>query len=662
MSSLFYFRLAASNMKKNAKVYVPYLLSCIAMVMMYYIMNSLNRNDGLDNMSGGNHMNIILTMGSWIIAIFSVIFLFYTNSFLLKRRKKEFGLFNILGMEKKHIFRVVFIETLYTAVISLIAGLFLGIILDKLMFLILLKILHFEVTLGFTVSYGSIISSLILFGVIFLLSWLNAVRQIYFSKPVELLKGGQTGEKEPKTRWIIAIIGVIALGTGYYISLTTQSPLSALNKFFVAVVLVIIGTYALFISGSIALLKLLRKNKKYYYQTKHFVSVSGMIYRMKQNAAGLANICILSTAVLVTLSTTVSLYIGREDVLKTRYVRDISVTAESISDNQIEDLKKFVQEAAGKQGSEHENELYYSYQDFTLMQDKNNFSAGEEKINSYVGMDNISTITVLTLSEYNRLTGENKTLDPEEVLLYSENNDISEKEINVCGKIFQIKEFLDSPISEDGMRPESVVKTYYLVVSGTEPIEMILKLAGEEQESGKALSYYYGFDLPGESQVHMDVYNGITNWVSERGLNAYVDGLEEARESFYSIYGGMFFIGIFLGLVFIMAAVLIIYYKQISEGYEDKIRFEIMQKVGISYREIKASIRSQILTVFFLPLAAAVIHIGFAFPVITRLLAIFNLRNSSLFAGCTAGTILVFTLFYVLIYILTARVYYKIVR
>lgn len=658
MSKSFYAKLAAINVKKNAKTYIPFILSCIGTVMLYYIMCSLSLNEGLNAMSGGNEMKTILSFGSYVIAIFSVIFLFYTNSFLLKRRKKEFGLFNILGMEKKHIMRIVFFETLYVAIISLAVGLALGIIADKLMFLMLLKILHFSIQLGFHISVSSIISTLILFGVIFALSFFNALRQIHFSKPVELLKGGQVGEKEPKTRWVLTIIGLIALGIAYYIALTTESPLSALTLFFIAVLLVIVGTYALFISGSIALLKILRKNKKYYYRTKHFISISGMIYRMKQNAVGLANICILSTAVLITLSTTFSLYIGMEDVVRTRYIRNIEVISDGIEEGQIGLLHELVGEETEKIGVKAENEVYYRFKDFTLIRDKNNFT-GEGDYNSVKDMDKINIVTVFTLSEYNRLSGKNETLDEGQVLIYSKNNSL-EGEINICGIPFKVKKELDSMIVED--RASQVVDSYYVVVSDKEIIDAITESAGEGHNNSEQMSYYYGFDIQQEGQIQVDLYNSIAGRLNDSGLNAYADGAEASKGSFYSIYGGLFFIGIFLGLVFIMATVLIIYYKQVSEGYDDRERFEIMQKVGMSYQEIKSSIRSQILTVFFLPLITAVIHIAFAFKVITKLLVVFNLTNVPLFAWCSVGTILAFTLFYVLVYMLTARVYYKIVR
>jgi hypothetical protein len=508
MNRFFYTKLAVNNLVKNAQTYIPYLLTSIGTIMTFYNMRFLVAAKDIGNLSDSASLRSVLALGAGVIAVFSVIFLFYTNSFLIKRRKKEFGLFNILGMEKKHIARIMFWETLLVAVISLCVGLAAGILFSKLMILLLFKIISFRVTFGFEIPISAVIYTTVLFGGIFILNLIYNISQVVRSKPIELLQGGNVGEKEPKTNWLLASIGAVSLGIAYYIALTTESPLAALQLFFVAVVLAMIGTHCLFTAGSIALLKMLRKNKSYYYQSKHFIPVSGMIYRMKQNATGLANICILSTAVIIMLSTTVSMYVGMEDVLRTRYPRNIIVSASNVS--------------------------------------------------------------------------------------------------------------------------------------------------GE-------LSYHYAFDVDDERDAQISLVSTLQKAVHQLNVDGYVEGAESSRESFYSLYGGLFFIGIFLGLLFIMATVLIIYYKQIAEGYDDRERFEIMQKVGMSRAEVKQAIQSQVLTVFFLPLVTAVIHIAFAFKVITKLLEVLNLTNVQLYAGCTVVTILVFAVFYIIVYAVTARTYYNIV-
>lgn len=657
MSKFFYVKLALTNIVKNRKTYILYILTCIGTIAMFYIMHFISGNTGLEKMSGGEQLRILLGMGTHIIGIFSVIFLFYTNSFLIKRRKKEFGLFNILGMEKKHIAKVILWETVYITGISLIAGLASGVILSKLMFLLLNSLLHFEVPLTYIISIKSISMTIILFIGIFIFTMLNNLRHIHLAKPIELLKGGQVGEKEPRTKWLLVLIGIGTLSYGYYIALVTESPLEALLKFFVAVLLVIIGTYALFTAGTIALLKGLRKNKGFYYKTKNFISVSGMIYRMKQNAVGLANICILSTMVLVMVSTTVSLYIGMEDVLRTRYPKDIEFTAHNVSKEDARLAEKEIFDVAKKHGIYVKNADSYRYADFPAIRHGHTFTADDSTLESY---NDISIVGLMPLDEYNKLTKDTIKLQENEVLLYTYRGDEINEKITLSGLNFHIKKHLKNlPIN--GEASAMLADTYFFIVKNEEVIKNIYPTKELGDTEWKDLSFYYGFDAVGNADDEIALTKNISKQLLKAGVNGKAEGLEESRESFYSLYGGLFFLGIFLGILFIMATVLIIYYKQISEGFDDKARFEIMQKVGLSKDEIKKSIKSQVLIVFFLPLVTAVIHIAFAFKVITKLLAVLNLTNVSLFAICTVGTILVFALFYAIIYTLTAREYYKIV-
>jgi len=409
MSKIFYAKLALINIKKNGKTYFPYMVAAISTIMMFYTMHFISINDGLNNMSGGDSLKIILGLGNYVIGLFSIIFLFYTNSFLIKRRKNEIGLYNILGMEKRHIARVMIWETFFVGISTIVIGLLSGILISKLMFLVLLKILTFEVPLGFFISKESIAITVILFGAIFILTLLNNLGQIHLSKPVELLRGGQVGEKEPKTKWIMTIIGVISLSAGYYIALTTESPLTAIYLFFVAVILVIVGTYSLFTAGSIALLKILRKNKKFYYKTNNFINVSGMIYRMKQNAVGLSNICILSTCVLVMLSTTVSLYIGMEDVLRNRYPRDIAVRVDNVSDEMEEKLDNIIIKEAEKHNISIKDIIKYRSIEVTMFQKNNSFSLANRDIGNY---SDISLLNIMPLESYN--SQENKSINLED--------------------------------------------------------------------------------------------------------------------------------------------------------------------------------------------------------------------------------------------------------
>lgn len=656
MSKMFYQKLAVTNIKKNGKTYFPYILTCISTIAMFYIMHFISVNKGLDVMSGGKQLKIILNLGTYVIGFFSVIFLFYTNSFLIKRRKKELGLYNILGMEKKHIAKVLFWETFFVAFISMATGLLLGIVVSKLMFLVLLKILHFEVQMGFFISNQSMVNTADLFGAIFVLTLMNNLRQIHLAKPVELLKGGQVGEKEPRTKWILTLIGILSLGAGYYIAVTTDAPLAALNKFFVAVIFVMIGTWALFTAGSIALLKMLRKNKKFYYKTNHFINVSGMIYRMKQNAVGLANICILSTTVLVMLSTTVSLYIGMEDVLRTRYPRDISISANNVSKEKAEMINSLIKEQADKDNIAMKNIVKYRSLSLAMIQDKNYFTdEGNDLDANY-----LCFLELIPLSEYNDVENKSISLKENEVLLFTYRGEIAENSINIMGNEFKIKERINN-MTVDGIASAVVANGYFVIVPDEKTIEKIYGSSRKADSKMGNLSYYFAFDTDDNAEKEIALTNEINNKISQLSIDGRSEGLEESRESFFSLYGGLFFLGIFLGALFIMATVLIIYYKQISEGYDDRERFEIMQKVGMSKEEIKKSIGSQVLMVFFLPLATAVIHIAFAFKVITKLLAVLNLTNITLFVFCTSGTILIFAIFYAIVYILTSKVYYRIV-
>lgn len=657
MNNLIYPKLALNNIKKNSKNYIPYILTCIGTAMMFYIMYSMSINKGLDEMSGGNNLKAILSFGNYVIGLFSIIFLFYTNSFLIKQRKKEFGLFNILGMEKRHLSKIVMYETLFVAIVSLILGILGGIILNKLMFLMLLKILNFEVPMGFFISINAMIVTLILFGSIFILTLLNAMRQIHLAKPIELLKGGQTGEREPKTKWIYVIIGLLCLSGGYYIAITTKEPLAALSYFFFAVILVIIGTYCLFTAISIAILKLLRKNKSYYYKTKHFVSISGMIYRMKQNAVGLANICILSTMVLVTISTTISLYIGMEDVLRNRFPRNIMINSETFSEEYTNGVRSTVKDVLEKHHLSADNML--DLRVISLVAKKSGDSFIVEQINQ--NFSGFNGLYFIPLEDYNRMTENNTTLEQDEILIYTPNETYEENSLTIVNKTFAVKDRLNTFIN--GFNDLDIVRNYFIVVKDMSIVNEIKEEVNKIYGENKVNPYtYIAFDLDASDKDSITVFEEIRNILNNEYTDSFIEAAAESKQSFFSIYGGLFFLGIFLGILFMMATILIIYYKQISEGYEDKERFAIMKKVGMSLDEVRKTIHSQVLTVFFLPLITAVIHIIFAFQVITRLLALFNLTNVTLFALCTGGTILIFACFYGIIYAVTAKEYYTIVK
>lgn len=656
MNRRFFPKLAVINIKKNAKTYIPYMLTCIGTIMMFYNMYNMSLDKGFENMIGGADLKMIMGFGTYVIGIFACIFLFYTNSFLIKRRKREFGLFNILGMEKKHISKAMAYETYYVGIISLAAGISSGILLSKLLHLLLLKLLKFPVELGFHIDFKAVAGTVILFCFIFLATYVNTLRQIHLAKPVELLSGGQVGEKEPKVKWLLVAAGIICLFIGYYIAITTESPLEAMLLFFIAVILVIAGTYFLFTTGSIALLKLLRKNKKYYYKTRHFTSVSGMLYRMKQNAVGLSNICILSTMVLVMVSGTIALYFGSEDALRTRFPRNVMVKGFEVPKGGSETLTKSIEAILKKNKLEPEDIVYYSSQVFNLNREGNEYTNYYKEVN--MNASGTTVFTCIPLSDYNRTAKESKTLKNGQCLLYEANGSIPGKSVKLGNTEFTIKERLGAL---DGITDptDQLIKNFYLVLPNENTIsELYLDLTGEENPG---MGYYYGFDTNADAKSMLSVSDKLGDMIKKNGFSGYSECVEQMRNDFNILYGGMLFLGIFLGLLFIMAMVLIIYYKQISEGYDDKERFRIMQNVGMSHAEVKKSIRSQVLTVFFLPLVTAGIHVAFAFKMITKLLSLLNLTNVPLFAWCVAGTLLIFTLFYGIVYVLTAKVYYRIV-
>jgi putative ABC transport system permease protein len=660
MHKFFYARLAASNLRKNAKVYVPYLLTCICTVAGFYIMYSLSRNTG----AGNGALAFSLELGNYVIGIFAVIFLFYTNSFLIKRRKKEFGLYNVLGMEKKHLTRIIFYETLYTAVISLLLGLALGLLLSKLMILILMKMLNFDIRFGFEVCLPAIGACLVLFGVIHIINFLNSMRQVHFVKPIELLRGGNVGEREPRTKWLLALIGAVCLGFAYYIAITTKNPVEALVYFFGAVILVIIGTYCLFIAGSIVFLKLLRRNKNYYYKTSHFISISGMMYRMKQNAAGLASVCILATMVLVMVSSTVSLYAGMEDVMDTRYARELNLRLYDISDELPAKAREIAEESMTEQGYTVENWLEYRYLAFSALNEGDRFSLEYRTDYSY---NDLYLLCVLPLADLNRMAGTDETLEPGEALVFSNRSSYDRDSIDISGVTYTVKQtdekFVDFA-KLNGYLNSNINDTFYIIVPGIDDISRLDALQKSIYGANGSDPYtFIGFDLPDgvRREARFQAYQTLAQDMLDLNADWMLESRAENEGGFYALYGGLFFLGLFLSVLFLMATALIIYYKQISEGYDDAERYAIMQKVGLSHREVKRSIRSQILTMFFLPLVTAGIHIAFAFPIITRLLAALSLTNIQLFGICTLCCFVVFAAFYALIYILTAKVYYRIV-
>lgn len=680
----FYAKLAWTGIRNNRRFYLPYILTCIGMVMMHYIISFLTVSPKLGSMVGGDAMQMILGFGCWVISVFAVIFLFYTNSFLTKRRKKEFGLYNILGMGKVSLSAILCWETLIVGVISIAAGLLTGILLSKAAELVMVNMLLVEGDFALTVPLQAVFGTVRIFVVIFLLLLVNMLYQVWKSNPMELLHSEQTGEKAPKANWLFALAGIVILAAAYYLAVTIEDPIQVMLIFFLAVIMVIVATYLLFVSGSVAMCRLLQKNKNYYYKANHFVSVSSMGYRMKRNGASLASICILCTMVLVMIASTGCLYMGMEGALRERYPRNITFDiscndSDAFQSGLAEEIRGMVKKTAQDGGENAENVLEYTYADLygyrVLNEDRVVFGY-EEKMSFQIGP--IWQVFVMSLEDYNRLSGNHQTLAEGEALIYLSKEAAYEYDTLTIGtgeleKTWKIKAQVEKFV-DNGVDAMQVYPSLFLIVPDAE--ETAAAWIEEERAQGKieGMRWIYGVDLNCSNKKQIELYQEMSEKLSAM-CEGMVDGNGESLLNFYSsecvatervgyygLYGGLFFLGIMLGIVFILAAVLMMYYKQVSEGYEDQARFEIMRKVGMTSQQIKKSINSQMLTVFFLPLLAAVLHLAFAFPMINKMLLLFGFANLKLLICVTGICVLVFALFYTVVYRITSHAYYSIVK
>lgn len=664
----FYPRLALENIRKNGKFYYPYLITCVFTIAMFYIISFLSFNTGLDVIKGGESLRIILKFGMGVIGIFSFIFLIYSNSFLTKRRKREFGIYNILGMEKKHIAKIMVIENIYTTIGTLIVGILSGIVFSRLMLMILSKMVRFDSKIKFDISVTGILITVAVFAMIFMIILIGNLIAIARSKTIELLSGSNVGEKEPKTKLLIAILGVTMLVIGYYLAMTTESATEALKRFFIAVLFVIVGTYFIFIAGSIAILKILKNNKKFYYKVNNFTAVSGMIYRMKKNATGLASICILSTMVLVVVSTTVSMYIGVDDEMIYRYPNDITIERnyEFSEVNHVENINKSNEEfremvlnAVAKTGIQVKH--LSAYEECMI---STTYENGKYNYVSYRGSFNTHNFMVISAKDYENITGEKVKLNNDEVYIYSSDKKVKD-EFAFGNYNFKVK----GRINKFNMKDDYMTTVYLMVVKDSEVLRQLyfdecssLGIAEESSENVRSVCYMMKMDFNASDEKISDCYSKILDVCDKLDYDIIFSCRAFMKDEFYTLYGGLLFIGIFLGILFLSITVLIIYYKQITEGYEDKERFDIMQKVGMSHSEVKKSIKTQVLMVFMLPIVAATIHVAGAFKMIKNILMSLNLKNDALFIRCTLGTIGIFVIVYALVYLLTSKVYYNIVE
>ena len=680
MRANLYPKLAWDGIRKNKRFYLPYILTCIGMVMMFYIIHYLAAMPTLKEMPGGDSMTMVLGFGFWVIALFAVIFLFYTNSFLMRRRQKEFGLYNMLGMGKNHLSILLLWENGIMFSVSMVGGLLSGILLSKLAELFMIMLMGGEATYTLRIDPKAFRDTWTIFIPVFAMIFVKGLIQIRRSSAVNLVKSDTVGEKPPRANYVLGIAGILILAGAYYIALSIKSPLIAMAWFFLAVCMVIVATYLLFISGSVMLCRLLQKNKHYYYKPNHFVSVSSMVYRMKRNGAGLASICILSTMVLVIMMGAGSLYAGKEDSLNTRYPHEFAVSVDFLTDGET---KRYSEEKADyfyAQVDEVLNSCDVTpenaeqvlsttatgmLKDGALILDPSTVDAANTETMEYV-----TQVYLIPLSAYNQCMGTDKTLNSGEVFLHCVRRTYDAPAIMLSdGTVLTVKEHL-SDMMGSGEAAMQIIPSVFIVTDDMEAVmESFNKELGSMSGEYKCrLEVSYSFDADLSEEQQMELGEAIRERVRELdytgdgGFYSYnVECKAEERADFYGLFGGIFFLGIFLSILFLAATVLIIYYKQVTEGYEDEARFEIMRKVGMTAKDIRKSINSQMLTVFFLPLVTAAVHTAFAFPIVQKLLAIFNLRNTALSLMVTGVAIVIFGIFYGVIYKITSNAYYSIV-
>ena len=686
MNKGFYLKMAWGNIRKNRNIYLPYLLAASVMTALFYIQGSLCDMVDISGMKGKRMMSSLLGISTPITGIFSLVILFYVNSFVMKQRKKEFGLYNVLGMEKRHLVRLMSVEILLVAVFSLVFGISGGALFSQLFFLIFYKMIRMEADLTMVIPRGAVIETLTLFGILFCLVLLYDIVAVIRTRPVELLKSESQGEREPKVHGLAALIGVAALTGGYVIAQKVESPMEAMLWFFAAALLVIVGTYGLFMAGSIALLKWMKKRECFYYRPSSFISVSGMLYRMKQNAAGLAGICILSTMVMVTIGASLCIFSGVSEGVREEYPREYFLQMHYSEDLKPEtyqdttsDVKKLVEAQMEENGSRVENMLSYTRCNMVYRKGKDGYEAEMGDLADTNDYENLVYVQYLLREDYEANTGK-KTEIPDDVAAFYESEEgLIPGETLLFGDYSIKGKRLEEPV-------ETAVASWYsgikkrvqVLLPGIEEMEKLTESLGKnfetyyglEEGEGPSATYFLGwnwyFDISGKQEPAEEFLEKLrSSWETEKASEwAYISTFQnrtEEEEYLFQEYGTILFIGFFLGLIFLLATVLIIYYKQVTEGYDDRKRFVIMQDIGLSQAEVKKTIRTQVLLVFFLPLGAAGLHMAMAFKVLVKMMALFSAYNIKLFSLCIGLTVAVFALVYFLVYTVTARIYYKIV-
>lgn len=745
MKGSLYPRLALSGIKKNFKFYLPFLLACTGMMAVFYITAFLAQSDFIHAQRGGEMISVVLRLGWIILTVFSAVLLFYTNSFLIKRRKKEFGLYNILGMSKNDLTKVLVFEDAFILVITLLAGISLGVLFSKLVEILLINMLGGKNTLTFYIDWKVIFDEAVIYFALFGFILIKGNYQVSRMSAINLFNSKRAGEKMPRTNAAAAIIGAVLLIAGYVLANIVKNPIYAILAFFGAVALVIVGTYLLFISGSVFFCKLLQKNKKYYYKTNHFVSTSQMAFRMKRNGAGLASICILATMALFTISSTSGLYFGSESIVRRMFPRDLSFIITTEDESLADAFEKALYDNSREKGVEPSGFARYHYLGsffMTFYKDKKLITPAQldamtvDETNNFYAKTPPTYFYYIPISDYNRVMGENLTVNRGEALvlkLKSEPKNATYDLIPIKGELkitestaengdvitseYRETDYLkgvgtvDDFVVTDGSHTDELSNSdiydnmnmvrYRYAFINDEDFEELHKLYLEdsakyirtsedriihsesELEAGETFEYYYepnlryyiGANLNCGDETMSEI-EGLVNGAGDDypTYRAEFDGKSHICESRYfsegvwtrraeltALYGGLFFLGIMFFIVFVMSAVMIMYYKQVTEGFEDREGFEILQKVGMTKSEIRSSVNSQVLTLFFAPLVAAGVHMAFAFPMITKILSVFGIADIAYLLIVTLICFAFYSAVYVLIYIITSKSYYKIV-
>ena len=655
-------KLAVSNLIKNRKLYYPFALAVLLAVTITYLFYSLTLNPNIGKIRGGETISMTLGLGMVIVTIASAIIVFYANSFVMKNRSKELGIYGMLGLEKRHLISMVFKELLIFGSLTLTAGLGLGALFDKLIFALLLKLMNMKVELVSTFQPSVFILVLIVFGAIFLgLIFINAFR-IARMNALQLSREKASGEKKGRFLGLQTILGLISMGAGYFLAVTVENPLNAVLIFFVAVLLVIFGTYLLFNAGITVFLQILKKNKRYYYQPNNMISVSNLIFRMKKNAVGLATIAILSTMVLVTMSAATSIFKGSETFKKVMNPHDFGITGQNV---EKEDINKLLDQYAGDKGLTVTKKEVLTYSSFGVANQEGTkltiFEKGQNRVQPK------TVFMVFDQKDYENMTGQKLALSGKEVGLFTKNKELQgQKELTLNDQTYTIKE----EIKKDFIL-EHVPNQYNILTSDYNYLVVPDLKAFLDQHPNSSIfnQYYGGMNVTASEEEQLKIADDYSKFVNnfnrelnKEGSYVYGSNLADSSAQMSALFGGVFFIGIFLSIIFMVGTVLVIYYKQISEGYEDRERFIILQKVGLDQKQIKQTINKQVLTVFFLPLLFAFLHLAFAYHMLSLILKVIGVLDATMMLTVTLSICAIFLIVYVLIFMITSRSYRKIVQ